>query len=112
MWRLTVAALYAVALVVVGVAASHHGRAEGYSSRGSSVQAQCHEQGHDKDAPAQTRCCEACTLAAAPILNAAIAPSFLYRQEIKTRLGFATRLCADLDDCPADLRSRAPPFAA
>lgn len=111
--RLTLAALYAVALVLVGFASSPHGvsAAPGYAS--PALAAQCHAQipRGGTPAPSHMYCCEACTLVAAPGLGAAMVSISPYRAEISTRLDLAAQLGADLDGSPADLRSRAPPRA-
>jgi len=112
---MTLAALYVVALALVGFASSPqngHGSPPGYA--GQALVAQCHGavQRGDKPASSPMKCCDACTLAAAAGLRAAPVSSFVHRTEILTRLEFSARLGADLDDRPADLRSRAPPRAA
>jgi hypothetical protein len=71
----------------------------------------CHYAGSRDGKPDKrhSSCCGACALTAAPRLDAAPDFCVLRIAEISTRFDFASRLGRDLDDSPADLRSRAPP---
>jgi hypothetical protein len=109
--RLTLTALYAVALLVIAVVSSAHGSVHGVGYAGGEPIVGCHHMGRNGEAPApaQTSCCDACTLTFAPGLTQDVVWVFIDRAEVSDRLGFATRLGANLDESPADLRSRAPP---
>jgi hypothetical protein len=119
--RRTVAALYALAVLLVGFASSNHSAPIHAAPRHAEAHIAwtaptigCHGEAEHGGAPSRSHnsCCDACTLTVAPGLGVFSIFHFVRRLEISTRFAFAPRLGRDLDGAPTDLRSRAPPSLA
>jgi hypothetical protein len=110
--RRMVAALYALAVVVVGFGSTAHA---GFAKpqTGVSLMASCKGEAAPQGKPTGdcSTHCVFCALSATPGLKTVFKTTLVYRFELKTRAEFAARLGRDLDASPADLRSRAPPAA-
>ncbi len=106
-------AFYALSVVMMGLASAAHARTVLRAESAVAVKTveTCKSSASSKTHPARhcVKHCAACTLAEAPGLRTASISTVVLRLEIVARLDFKSRLGRDLDDTPADLRSRAPP---